>query len=428
MNAAGAAPRFACAIARFCAPQGRRSKTERFLEAPASSPACFDPKTEEVLRRHPSRGLRWLRWEGRGSYAEARNRLARAARGAKVAFLDDDCVPAPDWLERIDGALERLDAVGGMVAPGSSLEFPPWWDPEMAWLAGLSVPGHLGPFAGSLYYPQTANLALRRTVLEREPFQELGGQFVQGAEVYTLGREDAELWRRLRRKGYAVAFDPALMVYHHIPRERLEWKALLDRARRDGRAYARREMNRAALEGAWRDAAYAPLVLLRDWLWHPWPNDPQRTLDRLWIARQRAFLRAFRENAGLDDLHGWKRARRAAIAHVFISEIKRPLGRIKTAWHRRFGPQPIEDLPPRRMLVVSAGYLGDAILLAPVLKAWRGANPQTAVDVALTSASGAALLDGQGLADRVVRIDPKGRDGAARLDRAIREGGYDLIL
>jgi len=387
-----------------------------------------DPATEAALKRHPLHGLRWIRWDWRGSYAEARNRLTREARGAKIAFIDDDCVPASDWLERAEAWLDRIDAVGGLVVPANSLRFPPWWDPAMGWLAGFSVPGHLGRFAGSVYCPQTANLALRRTVLEAEPFQELGGRFVQGAEAYALGREDVELWRRLRRKGYAVAFDPALMVLHHIPQERLEWKTLLERACRDGQAYVRRGMNRAALWAAWGDAAYVPLVLARDWLWHPWPDDPQRALDRLWIARQRAFLKAYREAANEEELLAWRAARRAGLRHVVVSELKRPVGKIKAAFSRRFAPRQTYDRPPKRALVVSAGFLGDIVLMMPPLAAWRKGNPSAAVDVATTSASGAALLESQGLADSVFRIHPDARDGAVRLDRLIDGGNYGLIL
>lgn len=52
-----------------------------------------------------------------GSYA-ARNRGIRAARSEILAFLDADCVPAPDWLERGLAAVQALPGpgfVGGRV-------------------------------------------------------------------------------------------------------------------------------------------------------------------------------------------------------------------------------------------------------------------------------------------------------------------------
>lgn len=42
--------------------------------------------------------------------AAARNLGLREARGVRVAFTDDDCRPAPDWLERLGVALDRTGA------------------------------------------------------------------------------------------------------------------------------------------------------------------------------------------------------------------------------------------------------------------------------------------------------------------------------
>lgn len=50
----------------------------------------------------------------RTSYA-ARNRAARAARGAVLAFCDSDCVPKPTWLEEGLAALEGNDLIAGEV-------------------------------------------------------------------------------------------------------------------------------------------------------------------------------------------------------------------------------------------------------------------------------------------------------------------------
>ncbi len=54
------------------------------------------------------------------SIPAARNAGARAARGDVIAFLDDDAVARPDWLERLVAALERdprVGVVGGDLVP-----------------------------------------------------------------------------------------------------------------------------------------------------------------------------------------------------------------------------------------------------------------------------------------------------------------------
>ena len=61
--------------------------------------------------------VQWGREETPGSYA-ARNRGIRAAHSEVLAFLDADCVPSPDWLERGLAAVQALPGpgfVGGRV-------------------------------------------------------------------------------------------------------------------------------------------------------------------------------------------------------------------------------------------------------------------------------------------------------------------------
>lgn len=69
--------------------------------------------TVEVLRQYLSRFRRLeildLKNQGPGG---ARNAGARKARGKYLAFTDDDCLTAPDWLEQLVRVFERTGAVG----------------------------------------------------------------------------------------------------------------------------------------------------------------------------------------------------------------------------------------------------------------------------------------------------------------------------
>src|SRR5262249_9759059 len=55
--------------------------------------------------------------QSRGGPAAARNAGAAVARGVFLAFIDDDCAPAPDWLSALIRELERDDRrlLGGRV-------------------------------------------------------------------------------------------------------------------------------------------------------------------------------------------------------------------------------------------------------------------------------------------------------------------------
>ncbi len=88
------------------------------------------------------RRLRVLDLPNRGP-AAARNSGARAARGRYLAFTDDDCVPAKDWLEQLVGAFERTGAaaVQGRTTTDRSTKTPLTHQIEIGrpWLSSMST-------------------------------------------------------------------------------------------------------------------------------------------------------------------------------------------------------------------------------------------------------------------------------------------------
>ena len=75
-------------------------------QAPAAAVAEVGPDDEKLE-------VRVLTQPNAGP-AAARNAGARAARGALLAFTDDDCIPDPHWLAALDAALRRQpDALAG---------------------------------------------------------------------------------------------------------------------------------------------------------------------------------------------------------------------------------------------------------------------------------------------------------------------------
>ena len=155
----------------------------------------------------------WVRVvrDRRGGPAAARNRGAAAARGAVLAFTDDDCVPEPDWarrmLERVEAAPDAL--VGGRFANGV---------PANRWAEATHlildvVVAHAHRRGSALAFAVTANLAVRADV-----FRAIGGfdeRFDRNAA------EDRDFCARCLEAGSQLVLAPEAVVRHHHDRSAL---------------------------------------------------------------------------------------------------------------------------------------------------------------------------------------------------------------
>ena len=150
-----------------------------------------------------ARGARVIRQANAGP-AAARNRGAAAARGRWIAFTDDDCEPAPDWLISLQRPLERgVAAVAGRATNG---------EPDSACArAGQLLIDHLlrhyNRDPRDARFATSNNLAVeRRTLLVAGGFDR---SFARAAG------EDRELVHRLRGLGHRIAYEPRAVVAHH---------------------------------------------------------------------------------------------------------------------------------------------------------------------------------------------------------------------
>jgi glycosyltransferase involved in cell wall biosynthesis len=153
---------------------------------------------EEELAREEL-DMQVIRHAEAGGPASARNSGWRAARGAFVAFTDDDCVPTAQWLAHMYAAWagEEARVVQGRVTPN-----PAEADREGPFTRSLLVTG-LGPFF------QTANVGYPRALLER----------VDGFDEVTFsipGGEDADLAHRCFATGADAVFVPDALVLHAV--------------------------------------------------------------------------------------------------------------------------------------------------------------------------------------------------------------------
>ncbi|MBD2201428.1 glycosyltransferase [Calothrix sp. FACHB-1219] len=154
------------------------------------------------------------------SYA-ARNAGIRAAQGEIIVFTDADCRPQPQWLESLIQPFNQQNIVivaGEITAlPGKNI-LEKYADCQQT-LSQKHTLSH--PFCP---YGQTANLAIRRIILEKvglfRPYLTTGG--------------DADIcWRILKEKIGNLKFVPDAIVQH---RHRTTLKELESQWRRYGRS------------------------------------------------------------------------------------------------------------------------------------------------------------------------------------------------
>ncbi len=101
--------------------------------------------------------------------------------------------------------------------------------------------------------------------------------------------------------------------------------------------------------------------------------------------------------------------------------VGKPAVRLLGPVARRIGRLPAGG-PPRRILVIRPGGIGDAVLFIPMLRELRRAWPGCRIDLLLERRN-AGVLAGTGLSDRILRYDA----GPGAL-LAVLRGRYDLVI
>ncbi len=166
----------------------------------------------------------------------ARNTGLAESSGAVVAFLDDDAVPAPDWIERLGAAYAepRVLGAGGAVRPDWAAGRPRWFPPEFDWVVGCT-------HSGMPQQPEAVrNLVGANMSFRREALVEAGGFRHELGRVGKIpaGCEETDLCIRIgqRHPEAEIRYDPAAVVDHHVPAERGRFSYFSSRCRGEGRS------------------------------------------------------------------------------------------------------------------------------------------------------------------------------------------------
>lgn len=209
----------------------------------------------------------------------ARNTGAGQAKGDMLAFTDDDCAPAPDWLRRIAGAAVEHPgaAVGGRTV--NTLTGNPFSTVSELVISYLYTHFNATPAQASFF---TTNNAC---------FSKAQFDALNGFDTVTFPRvaEDRDLCDRWHRADFGMVYAPDAVVHHAHPLTGLAfWKQHFKHGRgtfRYRRESARRSQQQIRVEALkfYRDLIRYPYLMMRE-AYAPWRSQDGFEQRRIFLA------------------------------------------------------------------------------------------------------------------------------------------------
>jgi GT2 family glycosyltransferase len=167
--------------------------------------------------------------------AGARNTGTMLAVSPLVAYLDDDAVAAPDWLEQLCEQFNNhhVLGVGGRLLPLWVDKKPDWFPEEFYWVFGCSYRGGMQQEMMQIRNPIAANMAVRKKV-----FDAIGGFRNDTGRIGArpTGCEETEFCIRACQQnpqGHFLSV-PRALALHRVPLKRTKWKYFCTRCYSEG--------------------------------------------------------------------------------------------------------------------------------------------------------------------------------------------------
>jgi GT2 family glycosyltransferase len=186
-----------------------------------------DSRLAGVLEEYSS-GLHWVRVDSQPGLSRARNRGLLHARGAIIAFPDDDCIYPETLLRTVARILDshpEFDALTGRVVGEDGKDYARF----------DRAPGELSAL-NAWRRASSVSLFVRRHVVERVGgFDETLGL---GAGTPWGGGEDIDYPLRAIEAGFSIRYEPTIRVLHPNPLGE-GYHVAAERARRYGAGVGR---------------------------------------------------------------------------------------------------------------------------------------------------------------------------------------------
>ncbi len=198
--------------------------------------------------------IRLLR-QANGGCASARQFGIDHARGEYLAFTDDDCLPAKDWLSRIETAVKHAPGCGvaGRTINGAKEDL--YAETTQSIVESLMVSGR--DASGYVRYAPTNNL-----VFPKAPLFAIGAM---DRSWRIAGGEDRDLCARWSQAGFRLSYESSVKVLHY---HRLSLRGFLRQHFHYGRGAWRYYTNEASSPRLESPRLY-PNLLLAPFREHP---------------------------------------------------------------------------------------------------------------------------------------------------------------
>ena len=176
----------------------------------------FQKKFGDKIRYH---------FESKQGRSHALNAGITSTTGELVGMIDDDEEIDATWYQTIFEAFnnKNVDFIGGPYVPRWAIPVPEWLPRQYGGVVGWVEAGDKEmPFDSN--YPgilMGGNAVLKRSILEKVG---LYSTWLGRTDKGLLSGEDEDLYHRLLAAGAKGAYLPNLIIYHHVPAERLTKK------------------------------------------------------------------------------------------------------------------------------------------------------------------------------------------------------------
>lgn len=206
--------------------------------------------------------LRYVSERQQGA-AIARKRAIQEARGTLIGFLDDDTIPALDWVAKAYefGQLHpNAGAYGSRILPDYETKPPPNFDRIAHYIPIMLHEKSFRYDSHRRGMPVGAGLVIRRQVwLDCA----IGTQIIQGpvGRGFALKGEETEALWKIKAAKWEIWYNAEMSIVHKIPQWRLESAYLLNFLRVIGLSQHRFRMLRYR---TWQRPFVFPLFLLND--------------------------------------------------------------------------------------------------------------------------------------------------------------------